>query len=399
MYTPSADGGMAQYAWELMSALAAHPRAAHTYELVTSTNLHPQFKSDAYRIHAILPPLRHRTEFRNKASWIASRLLHYPHREWTFLKWLRQRPDIEIVHLQERTPWLAAPLVRRIQALGKRVFYTVHNVHPHRYPSLVPKIVFEQWMRKGCLACDTLFVHTDPLATQLSLFLGQPHPPIQVVPHGVWTVRDRLPTPPIEERLGWKRLLFFGAIRRNKGLALLLQAMEQLPGYQLTIAGEPLEREYFNQEVLPQVARLRASGIEIDLHDHFTPDHQLTPLFARHSAVILPYTQQFVAQSGVIFMALAHEIPVVASEAGGMRELFKQYQIGETFKDPTPAALASAIRALNTDKQVDLLEKIRAARRRVSWSAAASATLNGYALAHEGRRVGDDCPTETTPAL
>jgi glycosyltransferase involved in cell wall biosynthesis len=175
--------------------------------------------------------------------------------------------------------------------------------------------------------------------------------------------------------------------------------MEQLPGYQLTIAGEPLEREYFNQEVLPQVARLRASGIEIDLHDHFTPDHQLTPLFARHSAVILPYTQQFVAQSGVIFMALAHEIPVVASEAGGMRELFKQYQIGETFKDPTPAALASAIRALTTDKQVDLLEQIRAARRRFSWSAAASATLNGYALAHEGRRVGDDCPTETTPAL
>ena len=121
--------------------------------------------------------------------------------------------------------------------------------------------------------------------------------------------------------------------------------------------------------------------------------------FARHSAIILPYTQQFVAQSGVIFMALAHEIPVVASEAGGMRELFKQYDIGATFKHATADALASAIRTLTTDKQVDLLDEIRAAKRRFSWNAAATATLNGYALAHEGRRVGDDCPTETTPAL
>jgi glycosyltransferase involved in cell wall biosynthesis len=400
MYTPSADGGMAQYAWELMSALAGHPRGGEGLELVTGEDLHEEFRTDAYRVSAILPALRHRSSFGNKAAWIASRLMHYPQREWTFLKWLRQRPDIGIVHLQERTPWLAGWMARRIRAMGKLVFYTVHNVRPHRYPALVPKNVFDGWMRKGCLACDGLFVHTEPLAAQLAEFLGEPHPPIQVVPHGVWTVRDRLPTPPVAERLSWKRLLFFGAIRRNKGLSLLLRAMEQLPGYSLTIAGEPLEREYFNGEVLPQIARLRAAGVEIDLRDAFTPDDELTALFARHSAVVLPYTQEFVAQSGVIFMALAHEIPVVASEAGGMRELFKQYDIGETFRDATAEGLAGAIRTLHVNEMGrDILEEIRSAKRRFSWNAAAPATLHGYALAHEGRRVAHDCPTETTPAL
>jgi len=400
MYTPSADGGMAQYAWELMSALAAHPRGGDCFELVTGEDLHEEFRSDAYRVNAILPGLRHRSSFGNKAAWIASRLVHYPYREMTFLRWLRRRPDIGIVHLQERTPWLAGWMARRIRAMGKLVFYTVHNVRPHRYPAAVPKRVFDGWMRKGCLACDGLFVHTEPLAAQLAEFLGEPHPPIEVVPHGVWTVRDRLPAPTVAERLEWKRLLFFGAIRRNKGLSLLLQAMEQLPEFSLTIAGEPLEREYFDCEVLPQIARLRAAGVEIDLRDHFTPDDELTALFARHSAVVLPYTQEFVAQSGVIFMALAHEIPVVASEAGGMRELFRQYDIGETFRDATAEGLAGAIRTLHgNQKGRDLLEEIRSAKRRFSWNAAATATLHGYALAHEGRRVAHDCPTETTPAL
>ncbi|MDB5318731.1 MAG: glycosyl transferase [Phycisphaerales bacterium] len=404
MYTPSADGGMAQYAWELLNALAAHPRGGggDCFELVSGRDLQEQFKSDKYPVHAILPPLRHRSEFSSRLGWIASRLGHYPYREWAFLRWLRKRPDIGGVHFQERTPWLATSMFRRVRAMGKKVFYTVHNVLPHNYPAGVPRATVDGWTRKSCLLCDGLFVHTEALAAQLSQFLGEPHPPIQVVPHGVWTVRDTSGVPSVAERLTWKRLLFFGAIRRNKGLDLLLRAMEQLPGYRLTIAGEPLERQYFQDEVLPQINRLRAAGVEIDLQDHFTPDGEVAGLFARHGAVVLPYTQEFVAQSGVIFMALAHEIPVVASEAGGMRDLFGQYKVGETFKESSAAGLADAIRALHgaaTDS-VRLIEEIRLAKRRFSWGAAASATIAGYALAHEGRKeAAGDCPAETNPAL
>jgi glycosyltransferase involved in cell wall biosynthesis len=403
MYTPSADGGMAQYAWELTHALAAHPRGGgDRFELVSGSDLQAQFRSAKYPVHAILPPLRHRSEFGNRLGWIASRLGHYPYREWSFLRWLRQRPDIGAVHFQERTPWLATPMFRRVRTMGKRVYYTVHNVSPHNYPAGVPKAVVDGWTRKSCLLCDGLFVHTEALAAQLSAFLGEPHPPIQVVPHGVWTMRDEAGIPNVDERLRWRRLLFFGAIRRNKGLDLLLRAMEQLPGYRLTIAGEPLERQYFQDEVLPQIARLRAAGVAIDLQDHFTPDEAVPGLFARHGAVVLPYTQEFVAQSGVIFMALAHEIPVVASEAGGMRDLFAQFKVGETFGESSAAGLAAAIQALHaTADRARLIEQIRLAKRRFSWGAAASATIAGYALARdEGRKetVGD-CTAETNPAL
>jgi len=104
--------------------------------------------------------------------------------------------------------------------------------------------------------------------------------------------------------------------------------------------------------------------------------------------VILPYTQEFVAQSGVIVMALAHEIPVVASEAGGMRDLFTQYKVGRTFREASPEKLADAIRSLHTDPSNNLIDEIRSAKRRFSWSAAASATIAGYALGARGKEGG-----------
>ena len=143
-----------------------------------------------------------------------------------------------------------------------------------------------------------------------------------------------MPRATIDERLTLKRLLFFGEIRRNKGLDLLLRAMGRLPaGYSLTIAGEPRERDYFREEILPLVAEARRRGAVIDLRDRFTPEAEVPALFAGHSAVVLPYTPKFVAQSGVVFMALAHDTPVVASEAGGLRELFEEFRIGATFRE------------------------------------------------------------------
>src|SRR6185503_8219749 len=93
---------------------------------------------------------------------------HYARRDWQFLKWLRGRPDVAAIHLQEWTPWLAAPLIRCIRRMGKRVFYTVHNVIPHRYPALLPRRVMDFWVRRAARACDGLFLHTPQLAEQLS---------------------------------------------------------------------------------------------------------------------------------------------------------------------------------------------------------------------------------------
>jgi glycosyltransferase involved in cell wall biosynthesis len=404
MFAPCAGGGHARYAWELTSALARHPRGGR-FELVSCRDLDDEFRAAPYPVHAGLPPLRERGEFRTTLGWAANRLLYYPRRERQFLKWLRTRPDVAAVHLQEWKPWLAAWLIRRIQKTGRKVFYTVHNVLPHRYPRGMPRALMDFWIRRACLRCDGLFVHSERLADELAQFLGILHPPITVIPHGVWTVPDLPPRPALTERLSWKRLLFFGAIRRNKGLDLLLRAADHLRDYRITIAGEPCEGDYFEKEVLPLVRSLRANGAQIDLLDRFIPEHEVPELFDRHSAIVLPYTPQFRAQSGVVFMALAYGLPVVASRAGGLADLLGEYSIGTTFDTGSPRDLAAAVQALHAAPKLDELDRnLAAARKRFTWHAAAGATLAGYAAQREpvaettDETTSDDCALGTTAA-
>lgn len=397
MHAPSVAGGHPLYVKELLTALTHHPRGGNRFELVTGADLAQEFSTDAYPIHPILPRLLHKSTFRNKLAWAVSRLLHYPRCDRVFLEWLKSRPDLRGVHLQEFSLSLAH-LSRAIRGMGKSVVYTVHNIRPHAYPPLIPRRLWDHCNRRGCRQADRLIVHTERLRDELSAFLGRPHPPIDVVPHGVWTSSTH-EAPPLDERLKWKRLLFFGTIRRNKGLDLLLDAAESLREYPITIAGQPREGEYFRSEVVPRIAELKGRGINIELIDRFVPEEEAARLFASHSAVVLPYTSEFTAQSGVVFLALAHEIPVIASVAGGLRDLFDQFRIGATLEEPSPKALAEAVReCVNHPDLPHLAAQLKSAKEHYSWSAAAGATLASYSAARHPDWEDNDRAFATVPA-
>ncbi|MFO0910437.1 MAG: glycosyltransferase family 4 protein [Isosphaeraceae bacterium] len=377
MYTPESQRGHARYTRELLRAMAACEGDPDLpLELVTCSDLAPEFRTDRYSIQAFLPPLVDRSRFRTRLHWGISRVAYYLQRERAFLKWTRTQPDLGLVHFQEYTPWLAPWHFPWLRRRGIEVVATVHNISNFQHASIRYMQVSRHCWQRAWRSCSALVVHTEGLRKSLSAFLGGSHPPIHITPHGVWEERTSPPTPPRLSGPGEPvRLLFFGAIRRIKGLSLLLQAMEQLPECSLTIAGEPEPGEHY-EEALQLIRRLPPDRVEFE--PRYIAEHEIEGYFDRAQIVVLPYTE-FASQSGVLHQALAHGRPVVASAVGGLGESVEEWGIGELVPPRDAIALAEGIRRLFEPMRYRAaVEAVARERTRRTWARQAEATLGVY---------------------
>jgi len=373
MFTPETYGGHARYTWELMSALrAAAPPSELHLSLVTSRNLEAEFRSADYSIYEVLEPLRE-GPFSGRVHWAASRLAHYTRRDAKLFRFLRDLGEVDIVHFQE-PPLFATYYYARLRRLGMHPLFTVHNLLPHR--DVVPGT---GWLTKRASTvawrqCSALFVHSDSLRQQLGQRIGSGAPPIVTVPHGLW----RVPRPsqaPSEERFRRKQLLLFGTLRRNKGIHLMLDALEHISGATLTIAGA-FESSSLRQEIL---ARLGDKMLPVRLIDGFVPDGEAADLFGNASLVVLPYTPDFHAQSGVLYLALSHGVPVVAADVGALGEFVRKEQVGTVSASHDAIAFAQAVAlALEPSTYQVCRENCLRLSASVSWKEAAQRTLRCY---------------------
>jgi glycosyltransferase involved in cell wall biosynthesis len=375
MYTPSAHGGHALYAQELLTALAeVGTRRGVAAELITCEDLADDPRSP-YAIHRILPRQVPRDEFRCTATWAASRVGYYTRRERHFLEWVGSRRDLDLVHFQEYTPWLAPGHFRALRRRGIPIVYTVHNIEHHYGKFLMHKPIRDRCFRSAWRACDALLVHTEGLRAALSGFLEGSHPPIHVTPHGVWREGCRCGRRADAPGVGRDRLLFFGVIRPNKGVHVLLRALEWLPRCDLTIAGGSEEPHYLDQ--IRRMVRHFPPG-RVELIDRYIGDEEVADLFDRSRLVILPYTN-FTAQSGVLHMALAHLRPVVATDVGALGECVRLWGIGQVAPPCDERSLAGAIeRSLDVAAYDAAIEAIARVRGELTWTRMAEATIDVY---------------------
>ena len=137
-----------------------------------------------------------------------------------------------------------------------------------------------------------------------------------------------------------KILLFFGFIRKYKGLDILLDAMAQ-PSVQaarikLMIAGEFYEDPGPYQD---QIAKLGLSPSLI-LKTDFIPDREVRYYLCAADAVIQPYRNA--TQSGVTPLAYHFERPMIVSDVGGLPSLVPHEKAG-LVAGADPVSLAKAI--------------------------------------------------------
>jgi glycosyltransferase involved in cell wall biosynthesis len=199
---------------------------------------------------------------------------------------------------------LIGTLSRRLHRRGHRVVVECHNVLPHE-GSPADRLL----TRFAFAAIDQFIVHARSDEERLRQIAGDR--PISLSP------LPRLPefeATAVGRRDG-RRLLFFGKVRRYKGLDVLLAAMPKVLAQvecELLVVGE----FYENVETYRRFIDKHGLERHVKIIDRYVTNEEVTGFFAEADVLVLPYTSA--SQSGVAQIALANDLPIIASRAGGL---------------------------------------------------------------------------------
>ncbi len=160
-------------------------------------------------------------------------------------------------------------------------------------------------------------------------------------------------------------ILFFGFIRKYKGLDLLFEAMSderiREAGIKLLVAGEFYEDEKSYQD---QIDKLGIRD-QLILRTAFIPDNEVQFYISAADAVIQPYRNA--TQSGVTPLAYHFEKPMIVTNVGGLPSLVPHEKVG-LVAEPEPKSIADAILRFYQLGEDYFIPHLRVEKQKYSWS-------------------------------
>jgi glycosyltransferase involved in cell wall biosynthesis len=276
-----------------------------------------------------------------------------------------ERPDLLL--FKYWMPFFApafGTIIRRVKRrVPARAVFVCDNVIPHeRRP-------FDRALTRYALgAADGFVVMSAAVRDDLLGLL--PGARWRLVPHPIYHIFGA-PAGKAEARraLGldagpW--LLFFGFVRRYKGLDLLIEALprirERVP-VKLLVAGEFYEGEARTRE------RVRALGLTgaVRFDAEYIPEARVPLYFSATDAVVLPYHSA--TQSGIVQVAYQLDAPVICTDVGGLAEVVREGKSGFVVPPEDPGALAGAvIRFYAEDWEARLRAGVAEVKGEYSWA-------------------------------
>lgn len=170
-------------------------------------------------------------------------------------------------------------------------------------------------------------------------------------------------------------ILFFGFIRKYKGLDILLKAMKiLLDQYRAAvIAGGPLPtlpklliagEFYDNKESYEQLIEQLGIADLLVLRTSFIADDQVKNYLSACDFVIQPYRDA--TQSGVTPLAYHFEKPMLVTDVGGLASIVPDGKVGVVVA-PTPEAVAAGINRLYQMGAPYFLPYLQQEKKKYSW--------------------------------
>ncbi|MDZ4667944.1 MAG: glycosyltransferase [bacterium] len=215
-------------------------------------------------------------------------------------------------------------IARALRKSGARVIAITDNIVPHE------KRFFDTAFTNYFLnSCDGFLSMSKEVQQQAQAL--QPNKKVAYVAHPMYDMFGlAIDKKAAKEKLGLDAdthyLLFFGFIRKYKGLNLLLNSFALLDRQKLKVklivAGE------FYEPSEPYLAQIKSLGLEQDvvLKTDFIPNPEVASYFSAADMVVQTYISA--TQSGVTQIAYYYNKPMLVTDVGGLAELVPNGKVG-----------------------------------------------------------------------
>ena len=227
---------------------------------------------------------------------------------------------------------LVGTLARAFRRSGLKCVLECHNVFPH------DGMPFARWLlRFAAKPVDSFITHSDSDRGDLLPFASGKTVGVAPLP-----VPSSFSGETNQTRSG-RNILFFGMVRKYKGLDVLLRAMPKVLARQgcedcrLLIAGEFYDSADKYLDLIDHLGLKQ----HVDLDSRYIPNEEIAGIFAGADVLVLPYLNA--TQSAVARIALANSLPIIASRSGGLKEVIIENVNGLLFPVGDSAALAEQL--------------------------------------------------------
>lgn len=288
------------------------------------------------------------------------------------INWIREglrikRMNADLVILRYWIPFISPCLgtIARILRKNKKskVVAIADNIIPHE-PTIIDRPLTKYFVR----SCDGFVTMSKSVLDDLNTFkvtqlkAYNPHPMYENFGPAMHQAVAR-------KKLGLqaegKYLLFFGFIRKYKGLDVLLRAFSdkriQDAGIKLIIAGEyydnPEEYQNFIKDNNLEEAVVQATD--------FIPDSEVSSYFCASDMVVQTY--KTATQSGVTQIAYYYHKPMLVTDVGGLAELVPNEKVGYVTDIDIKQIADKILNFYTNDRESQFIENIKSERKRFTW--------------------------------
>ena len=280
----------------------------------------------------------------------------------SFIK--KQKPDFIIFRFW--IPFMGPALgtiARLVKKQNIKVLAITDNVIPHE-----KRLGDKQLASYFIKGCDAFVTMSKAVMSDLEKFTNTSHK--KYLLHPLYTAfGEKIPKQEARLKLNLKQddrvILFFGLIRKYKGLDLLIEAVSLLKAnshHKLLIAGEFYEDK---QPYLDLISKYKLEE-QIILLNQFIPNDEVKYYFSATDIVALPYRSA--TQSGVTQVSFHFEVPTLVTNVGGLGEIIPHNVAGYVV-EPNPQAIATSLEDyFENKKEHTFTEGMKQEKQKYEWS-------------------------------